>query len=365
MKACLTAVRPAERMTSCHVARIIDLMALGSLVAACGPDRQAIPTANLGEERVVAAQSWDTIFQVGTGDVNDTLFAGPDEVLMWGARIVVSDWILNHVRAFSADGDLLWTAGREGPGPGEFSYIDAMAVAENGNLWVLDSRAVRVSEISPDGEFVRLISLQHLPFPPGDVLSLADRVLFFRNRPDRAFTFADARTFDILGSHAIPWPGELDSSMNLKQIVAAFIPGRTAWVNAFRFGPGFMVWRDGSVHRHHYIESIPFALKVKSHVRAMGADSARFGAVSISAVEDELYVLFGGRPFRSAHAMEPTVWIDVYGITGEYRRSYRLPVDAEAMATDGKTFYVLQTELYPSLLALRPRARHRDRNTAR
>lgn len=305
----------------------------------------------------MAAQHWDTIFQVGTRDVNDTLFAAPDQVLIWGPRIVVSDWIFKHVRAFSAEGDLLWTAGQEGPGPGEFKYIDAMAVAENGNLWALDSRSVRVSEISPDGEFVRFISLQQLPFPPADLVVLLDSVVFFRNRPDGAFTFVDAQTFDVVGGHAIPWPGELDLTMDLKQIVAAFTPDRTAWVNAFTFGPGFMVWRDGSIHKHHYIESIPFIIR--------RADSARFGAVSISAVEDELYVLFGGRPFRPANAMEPTVWIDVYGITGEYRRSYRLPVDAEAMATDGKTFYVLQTELYPSLFALRPRPRHRDRNTAR
>ncbi len=55
---------------------------------------------------------------------------------------------------------------------------------------------------------------------------------------------------------------------------------------------------------------------------------------------------------------EPTVLIDVYGLDGGYRRSYRLPGDTKAMVTEnGQTFYVLtETEDgLPTLLGLRLR----------
>ena len=53
---------------------------------------------------------------------------------------------------------------------------------------------------------------------------------------------------------------------------------------------------------------------------------------------------------RRAHDL-----IDVYGLDGGYRRSYRLPVDTDAMATvDGRTFYVLTPveRMYPHLFGL-------------
>ncbi|MGH7480598.1 MAG: hypothetical protein ACRELV_00455, partial [Longimicrobiales bacterium] len=102
----------------------------------------------------------------------------------------------------------------------------------------------------------------------------------------------------------------------------------------------------------------PWALKSGPRLMRAGADSARYGAVSLSVVGDEIFMLFGGRPFRQEHPDEPTRMIDVYGMDGEYRRSYRLPFDTGHMVTDnGELFYVLTyDELgYPFILGLRPR----------
>lgn len=85
------------------------------------------------------------------------------------------------------------------------------------------------------------------------------------------------------------------------------------------------------------------------------ADSARIGAVSVDVIGKEIFFLFGGRPVRAAHPAEPTVWIDVYSVSGDYLRSYRLPFDADGMATDGNMFYVLASDETPKVIALRPR----------
>ena len=86
----------------------------------------------------------------------------------------------------------------------------------------------------------------------------------------------------------------------------------------------------------------------------MGADSARNGAVSLEVIGEEIFMLFGGWPVRRAHPGEPTLWIDIYSLDGEYLRSYRLPFDVAGMTTDGHTFYVVSAEGIPRLIALRP-----------
>jgi hypothetical protein len=83
-------------------------------------------------------------------------------------------------------------------------------------------------------------------------------------------------------------------------------------------------------------------------------DSTSFGAKQLAYVDDEVYMLFGGRPLRPAHPAEATRFIDVYDKAGTYKRSYDLPVDGMGFITDGETFFVLTLDPHPQLLALRP-----------
>jgi hypothetical protein len=53
--------------------------------------------------------------------------------------------------------------------------------------------------------------------------------------------------------------------------------------------------------------------------------------------------------------MEPTRYIDVYSLDGDYRRSYLLPGHTLDFAMDGDVFYVIQYEPDYGVLALRPR----------
>ena len=159
-------------------------------------------------------------------------------------------------------------------------------------------------------------------------------------------------SLEMRNRFGLAWPESVPELANTGVSLAEG-PG-SEWVSAFELGPGFTVWECDSPRSYRYIDNIPFANKVGPAVRRAGADSARYGAVSLSIVGNEIFMLFGGRPVRSAHPGEPTVWIDVYSLKGVYERSYLLPFNANAMATDGDTFYLIVSDFLPRLIALRP-----------
>ncbi|MBA4158444.1 MAG: hypothetical protein H0X65_13350 [Gemmatimonadetes bacterium] len=236
-----------------------------------------------------------------------------------------------------------------------------MDVSPTSNLSVLDVDNRKVVELSPGGEVVRDIPMHHLPVQPGVLTTLHDRIVFTSQDPEHAVMIAEPDSLRLLSTARSAWPEPLDISLNIRTApTSSSSPGDT-WVTAFEFGPGFIVHRGDSAAVHRYIDPIFFALKSGPRERAMGADTARFGARAVSIVGEEIFMLFGGRPIRMSHMEgEPTVLIDVYGLDGEYRRSYRLPSSSWSMDTDdGETFYVLTyaDDTYPVLLGLRPRRR--------
>jgi hypothetical protein len=119
------------------------------------------------------------------------------------------------------------------------------------------------------------------------------------------------------------------------------------------------VYADGRPTYHPYIEEVP--LTTGRHL------SVSFAAHSIDVIGDEVFFLFGGR--SKGEAIEGPRLVDVYGLDGAYRRSYRLPMEAYNLTTDGSTFYVLQHEPFPAVIILRPKPneprRRRLRGTPR
>lgn len=317
--------------------------AVGSLLLGCGGD-----AADHGARTQVA--QWDTVYQIGTPAVNDTTLGSPVGLLLWGDRLVVMDNYAPHIRVFR-DGEVLWMMGRDGRGPGEFSQVFSMAVAPNGNLWVLDPGNTRVTEISGDGEIVREISFNHLPSTPQAIAVLRDRVVLVTWSLVNHYIEVDAASFLPRRASAFPVHEEdLPAWPRLEQFVASMPDGET-WISALHLGPGFFVARPGERRFHRYVEDSWFV----STYPEQGRDSARWGAHSVAIARDEVFMLFGGRPKWALHDTELPRTIDVYGLDGSYRRSYRLPFDSWRMATDGRTFYVTHHDPYPAVLALRAR----------
>lgn len=320
-----------------------SLTAAALLVTGCG----AAPGD--GARRVVV-ERWDTLYVIGSADVDDTTLGSAIGLMPWDDLLVVRDAYEPFVRVFR-DGEPVWSFGRAGAGPGEFQSASGLAVAPNGNLWVLDSGLQRLTEISPDGEYVRDISLHHLPTPAEYVVVLHDRVVLATVNPRHLIMELDRESLELLRSIPYALPDTLPRWPRVELKPAPTSDG-AGWIAAYGFGPGFYVQTaEDSLRFHRYIDPAWFV----SVRPVQGRDSARYAAHAVSTANDEVYMLYGGRPLWLLHEQELPRLIDVYGLDGTYRRSYRLPFDSWRMATDGEVFYVSSVDPFPAIIVLKPR----------
>lgn len=88
---------------------------------------------------------------------------GPDEMQFFqvtaGALLSDGSFVLgsfgsHDLRRFSAGGEHLWTVGREGEGPGEFTGLMQVVATAGDTLLTYDFRQRRISRFAPDGTFL-------------------------------------------------------------------------------------------------------------------------------------------------------------------------------------------------------------------
>lgn len=328
------------------------------VLGTCACSAEAVVSGNPALERnIVATSGWDTLWIAGSKNVNDTLFGYPYEVEVSGDLLVVRDIDRQSVVALDTNGNKLWITGSEGAGPREFGQLADLEFDLDGSLLVFDYGNRRIARIRRDGSFAGLRNLEFFSAPFDMLLPIKDSLVLAAQVAEGGIGVIDRSSWRLGESHDFPWPDRaLSNRLRLEGVWVRHPTEPRTRLFAFSYGPGFMIWRDGDVSHHYYVDNIPFALKVSPQIRRAGMDSARYGALAAEAVGDEVYFLFGGRPKRSVHAEEPTRWLDIYGWDGRYRRSYRLPFDTDGMATDGHTIYALVKSPYPQLIALRPEA---------
>lgn len=318
------------------------VLVLVAILAAGGCARGSTDGAR---ERKVTVETWDTIAIIGGGDINDTTFHLAGRIVRWNNALALIDQIPPFVRVFSNTGRPLWSRGRRGKGPGELENPSALAVASNGNLLVLDGGGlIRFTEFTPAGEFVR-----HLVNPSarigGYFTVIPGRIVVTNSDPRISTTYLTEDSLKVIETQPLPWPDSLPPRTWIDRWSAA-VPRKTmSWVSAFNKGPGFFVYDEGRPTYHPYIENVPFL----SGLIKTWKDAAQ----SIDVIGDEVFFLFGGQ--RTPEGIERPKLVDVYGLDGAYRRSYRLPMEAFHMTTDGTTFYVLQFDPVPAVVILRPK----------
>jgi 6-bladed beta-propeller protein len=310
------------------------------------------------EGRRVVASMWDTTFVIGSTNVDDTVLIDPSRLALWDDQIAVLESQVQRVRVFDRSGKQLWLFGSQGQGPGEIGSAEEIFVSQEGHLRIWDGRNRKLLEVDHEGDLVGeqyfrdLWGLSTHPTPYGD------RLIWTQLAEDRPAFITTVDGLEVVDSVSVPWPVPEDSKYRVS--LMGFKAGsEDAWVVGLWIGPLFAVGSREGVGFYPFVQDFHFAYAPSRAVQSdQLADSAYFGTVDVGIVEDEVFFLSGGRPKRRSHPEEPTRFIDVYGLDGEYQRSYELPFHSWAMATDDQgTFYVLTNVdgVYPHLFGLRPK----------
>ena len=164
-----------------HPSRLISLLPLAAVLAACNTEVGGEPVSYTSEIDTVAGvvhvtHSGDGVWATGTPWRADTVRAveigaidGADPYIFGsvtgvvvgeGGRIFVADGQAKEIRIFSPEGEFLDRFGRSGEGPGEFGNISGLGRAPEGGVAVLDGAQARVSVFDAEGEFGRSFRIE-------------------------------------------------------------------------------------------------------------------------------------------------------------------------------------------------------------
>lgn len=145
-------------------------------VGACGSPQANAGSGDLGNRRWVTG-AWDTVLTIGQGP-EDTTLLFPYAVELWADYLIITDDVDQTVAASDhRTGERAWKLERHGGGPEEFGWIRDVQEGTNGNLWVLDGKNMRISELSRRGELVRILPLRDLPTFPWSFIDLGDSIV--------------------------------------------------------------------------------------------------------------------------------------------------------------------------------------------
>lgn len=111
----------------------------------------------------IVAQSQIFLYglQFGSEGTGNGQFDHPADVAVApNGDLWVLDMYNNRLEEFNEDGEYIRQFGSKGAGAGQFNNPDALAVDASGNVWVLDPENDRVEEFSEEGAYLSQIALE-------------------------------------------------------------------------------------------------------------------------------------------------------------------------------------------------------------
>lgn len=301
-------------------------------------------------EREHSSAAFDTLWVFG-GPSDTLLASSPKGIRPDGTGgVVVFDLRNQAAYRFGANGDLLWSWGSRGEGPGELSNVRAMDVAPNGTVVLVDSGNRRIVRLSAEGQL-----LKEVPVPQGvsvqSVAALQGDVMVVTGPEGLEPTLAlwdDDGTAD-----GVRLPASL-SEAHVMHVQGHLVRwGETGWVFGFYVGNGWMTFR-----RSEQLGLFPYAEHVDvpdvhqvvqgNSLRARPMTRPIETGTSLSVVGDTLFVLFGGKSQLSGRILDK---FDVR--SGAYLETDLLPHYAYFAAVgENRVFTTGTCNLFPCIVAL-------------
>ena len=323
------------------------------LISACqsGDTDQTVGRSGEGG-RIFEAVSFDTLWSVGgPADSSFALLWSPRSVP--GGGLYVADIGNAKLHYVNAAGELVWSYGRRGQGPGELLEVRVFDVDAQGNAVIIDNLNRRIVTVGRDGN---LLSEYPLPNDVGHtsaVAALAGGNLAVAHWGGPwALVSRDGGSLD-----PIEPPGEGFTDRPFLELVGQAIPvrGSNRWMYSFDTAGEWIAFGGRKVaERYPHIEDLPFSEVVvteteQGSITRYGED-ATHTTLDLAVREDTLLVLFFGATENKGKV------VDKYNVnTGDYLGSVLLPGGSRGIAVgdDGTLFTVSDTQLFPTVTALR------------
>ena len=344
------------------------VLCLGSAGAAAAQERlieaRTLFSSSDDVDRGRSSVVFDTLWTFG--GPSDTLLAFPEVLRPDGAGgVVVLDLGYQTVFRLGANGDLLWSWGTRGEGPGELKSVQTMDVAPDGSVVLVDSGNRRVVRLSADGQ---LLGEARVPgrgwLSARSAAALRDGRLAVAGSPGARSLLAmwgpddgDIAPVRLPGGFGF---GEFRHYLQHRGSVVRW--GDSGWVFGFLVGNGWMAFRGGELlGTYPYIEHVDFPkLREVRNGNSVSRRPVRRPAEtgrSLSVVGDTLFVLFGGENesrFRG--------WVlDKFDVrSGTYLGTDVLPHYANRAVVDGDRAFTIHfgggSALFPRIVALARRS---------
>lgn len=334
--------------------RSVPCLALCSLIlpVACADRPNAPMLFTKGSaDRIVRAPEYDTIWHYGS--IQDTLFGSPTRLAATvDNALYVLDPMLQQVVRFSPHGNVEWTWGSKGEGPGEVANARALDATPDGGVLLADSGNCRLVFLSPGGllEREQTIVCDDFSLIEGVAVLSSGDVVLDTNRMAVPWILVTQQGGQV--DITPPWPG-FQTLHFLQRYGNTAASHDDVWVFGFETGNGWFAMEGRQVlGTYPYVEHTEFPDIVvnRGENTTMWRMAARpaYSAFSMDVWRDTLYVIPGG------HTIHRMRIIDKYDIkSGRYLFSQEIPdVVADFAVTGDRTFVLDNRELYPRITSL-------------
>lgn len=287
-------------------------------------------------------RSWDLLFAVG--GAGDTVLQSPLQVAVTTDRIAVYDDGRRSLLMFDSTGQVLWSVGRGGQGPGEFLRVRDIAFDDDGALLVVDAGNGRLMRIV-DGEVLDEIRIESESGPLEGILPGKGENLVLVVGSPPLLTIDQSGS--VVSRDEFPY---VDPEVHPMAEQAVAIGSTDDWALAFVFGGGWIRKHGHTSFYRSLVEDPGFPtveLSGKFDARLVGASKV---VEAISLNQGIVYLHTYARD-------EGQGYIDRFdGEDGTYIGSWKLPPAAAQGYTSSvskELIAVLKADPSPTLLVYR------------
>lgn len=255
-------------------------------------------------------------------------------------HVIVADYGDFRLKEFDAQGRPVRTYGEgKGQGPSQFVSLTDFGITRNGELWVVDSSAGRITIFGADGQEKRLIKSDLQPYRLAVQADGQRFVSMLNSIDDRLFG-----GFDAEGKLLSRFGNLLEDQSRLFIALDGYLePGDDAFFYAGRFAGILGSWNLDGTQRFlvRTLDARPLP-KVISKQQSMRLDPTAAGSTLALTVDQ-------GKIFATTYRIEGLSnkgIIDVYSSeSGEYLYSMNIPESGMSVRVAGGDVYVLSDKM--------------------